>query len=145
MIGLSITEEYMNKAPTSSTPIVKVTTFKAALKTSFNPSCAIKSRVFNPSLKEELPRKKKAKNEVKVKIPIPPNCIKTMIMDCPTKVKSDEVSTTVKPVTQTALVAVKSAFVKVIPLVVALGSINKKPPINTKIIKLPTKTMAGLK
>ena len=80
-----------------------------------------------------------------VKIPIPPNCIKTIIIDCPTIVKSTAVSTTVKPVTQTALVAVKSAFVKVIPFVVALGSISKKLPIKTKIIKLPTKTIAGLK
>ena len=66
-------------------------------------------------------------------------------MDWPIIVKSAAVSTTVKPVTQTALVAVKSALVKVIEPVVALGSISKKAPIKTKIIKLPTKTIAGLK
>ena len=135
----------MNTAPTISTEIVKITTFKAALNTSFKPSCAIKSRVFNPSLNEELPLKKKAKNEVKVKIPIPPNCINTKIMDCPTIVKSFAVSTTDKPVTQTALVAVNSALVKVTPLVVALGNINRKAPDSAKMTKLPTKTIAGLK
>ena len=132
-------------APTVSTPKVKITTLSAALKTSLNPSCAIKSLVFNPSLKDELPLKKKAKKEVKVKIPIPPNWIKTKIMDCPTVVKAVEVSTTANPVTQTALVEVKSALVKVIPFVVALGSINKKAPVKAKIMKLPTNTMAGLK
>ena len=135
----------MNIAPTSSMPNVNITTFSAALKTSRKPSCAIKSFVFNPSLNDELPLKKKAKNEVKVKIPMPPNCIKTKMMDCPTIVKAEEVSSTVSPVTQTALVAVKSAFVKVIPLVVALGSIKRKPPVKARIKKLPTKTIAGLK
>ena len=60
-------------------------------------------------------------------------------------VKAVEVSTTANPVTQTALVEVKSALVKVIPFVVALGSINKKAPVKAKIMKLPTNTMAGLK
>ena len=96
-------------------------------------------------MKEELLLKKKAKKEVNVKIPIPPNCIKTIIIDWPTMLKSAAVSTTVRPVTHTARVAVKRALVKVIPFVVALGSISKKAPIKTKIIKLPTKTMAGLK
>ena len=66
-------------------------------------------------------------------------------MDCPTTVKAVEVSTTAKPVTQTALVEVNNALVNVIPFVVALGSINKNPPVKAKIIKLPTKTIAGLK
>ena len=122
-----------------------MTTLSAALNTSLKPSWAIKSLVFKPSLNEELPLKKKAKNEVKVKIPIPPNWIKTKIIDCPTTVNAVEVSTTAKPVTQTALVEVKSALVKVIPFVVALGSINKNPPVKAKIIKLPTNTIAGLK
>ena len=70
---LSMIEVYTKIAPTASIPIVKSTTFRAALNTSFKPSCAIKSFVFNPSLKEELPLKKKAKKDVKVNIPIPPN------------------------------------------------------------------------
>ena len=59
--------------------------------------------------------------------------------------KSFAVSTTAKPVTQTALVEVNNAFVNVIPFVVALGSINKNAPAMSNIIKLPTNTMAGLK
>ena len=135
----------MNKAPTISIPSVNVTTFNATLKTSFNPSWAKKSLVFKPSLNEELPLKKKAKNDVKVKIPIPPNCINAKIMDCPILLKSALVSITASPVTHTLLVAVNKAFVKLIPWVVALGSISKKAPANPKITKLPTNTMAGLK
>ena len=66
-------------------------------------------------------------------------------MDWPTKVKSVAVSTTVKPVTQTALVEVNKALVKVIPLVVELGSIKRNAPDKAKIKKLPTNTIAGLK
>ena len=73
IVLLSIIDEYTKMAPTASTAKVKITTLRAALKTSLMPSCAIKSLVFNPSLNEELPLKKKAKKEVKVKIPIPPN------------------------------------------------------------------------
>lgn len=145
IVSVCAIEEYIKSAPTNSTPTVKITTFNAARNTSFNPSCAIKSFVFSPSLKEELPLKKKAKKEVKVNIPIPPNCIKTKIIDCPTVVKSRAVSTTVSPVTHTALVEVKSALVNEIPLVVALGSINRKAPAMAKMKKLPTNIMAGLK
>ena len=136
---------YIKIAPISSIESVKITTLTAALNTSFNPSEAIKSFVFSPSLKLEPPLKKKAKNEVNVKIPIPPNCIKTNIMVCPIIVKSFAVFKTDKPVTHTELVAVKIAFVNEIPFVVALGNISKKAPERAKIIKLPTKTMAGLK
>ena len=68
--------------PIISTETVKITTLRAALKTSFKPSWAIKSFVFKPSLNDELPLKKKAKKEVNVKIPIPPSCIKTKMIDC---------------------------------------------------------------
>ena len=78
-------------------------------------------------------------------MPIPPNCINTKIMDCPITVKSLLVSTTANPVTHTLLVDVNKAFVKLIPCVVALGSISKKAPASAKITKLPTNTMAGLK
>ena len=124
---------------------VKITTFKATLKTSLRPSWATKSLVFNPSLNDELPLKKNAKNDVKVKIPIPPSCISTKIIDCPTVVKAELVSTTAKPVTQTALVAVNKALVKLIAAEVALGSINKKAAVKGRIKKLPTNTIAGLK
>ena len=67
------------------------------------------------------------------------------MMVCPKGVKSLAVSTTINPVTAVALVAVKSASVKVIPCVVALGSNNKKVPARAIIAKLPTKRIAGLK
>ena len=134
----------MNNAPMSSTPKVKITTFRAVFKTSLSVSCAMKFWTFKPSLNEDPPRKKKAKNEVKVKIPKPPICIKLKIMVCPSKVKSLAVSSTINPVTHTALVDVNKASVKEIPAVVAFGSNNKNAPIKIMAKKLPTKTMAGL-
>jgi len=54
------------------------------------------------------------------------------------------VSTTIKPVTQMALVEVKKAFVKCIPECVALGSISKNVPTRMARKKLPANMTAGL-
>ena len=63
-------------------------------------------------------------------IPSPPNCIKSKRIDCPKVVKYEPVSTTIRPVTQTALVEVKSASRSPIPSCVALGNISKPVPTN---------------
>ena len=61
-------------------------------------------------------------------IPRPPICISAIISVFPLVVKANWVSTTDKPVTQTALVEVKRASVKEIPEVVELGIIRSKAP-----------------
>jgi len=63
----------------------------------------------------------------------------------PKKVKQNSVSTTVNPVTQTALVEVKRESIMLIPFVVAFGSSKSKVPEIINIKKLITKTRAGLK
>jgi hypothetical protein len=64
-------------------------------------------------------------------------------MTFPVKVKADAVSTTRRPVTQTALAEVKKASTGWMPCVVAFGSINKNPPIIIKLPKLATNNRAG--
>ena len=54
------------------------------------------------------------------------------------------VSKVVNPVTQTALVAVKSASIKLIGTWVEIGAINNKHPVKMIIIKLNVKSCAGL-
>ena len=49
-----------------------------------------------------------------------------------------------KPVTLTALVAVKAASTHVMPCVVALGNFNKTVPTTMRKMKLPAKTIDGL-
>jgi hypothetical protein len=73
--------------------------------------------------------------------PKPPTCIKEIITICP---KSDQwvyVSYTIRPVTQVADVAVKSASTKGVdsPLLADTGSISKAVP--TNIIKRKPSTM----
>lgn len=65
-------------------------------------------------------------------------------MVCPKSVNVEDIFKTLKPVTQTALVAVNNASIKVIEPFEAVGSISKKAPIKISTKKLPTKTMAGL-
>ena len=69
------------------------------------------------------------KKVAKERMLIPPNCISTSRMMCPVVVKLSAVLTEVSPVTQLALVAVKSASAKVMPLVVAFGMSNSSVPI----------------
>ena len=66
-------------------------------------------------------------------------------MICPNWVKKLPVSTTIKPVTQTALVDVNIASINVIPECVALGRANNIPPITIKMKKLKINNWAGLK
>ncbi len=62
---------------------------------------------------------------------------------CPKKVKSVAVSTTIRPVTHTALVAVKKASVKLMEPGVAAGSSSSSAPTTMMPAKLPTKRLAG--
>ena len=84
-----------------------------------------------------------AKNEVNVMIPNPPSCINNRITTCPIGVKTVAVSTTVNPVTQTALVDVKRASRKLIPLYVAKGNCNSTAPTKTRNKKLQTNKISG--
>ncbi len=70
-------------------------------------------------------------------MPKPPTCIKIIRIVCPNKVKCVPVSTTINPVTQTALVEVNKASRYEISSWVALGKINKSEP-----IKIITKKLA---
>ena len=65
------------------------------------------------------------------------------MINCPNVVKYFPVSTTVNPVTHTALVAVKSASIIEIPLYVAFGRSNSKVPPKIKSIKLITRSRPG--
>ena len=67
-----------------------------------------------------------------------------MMMIFPKTVKSLEVSKTVRPVTQTALVAVKSASRGRMPFTVAFGIIKNPAPINIIPKKLRMNSCAGL-
>src|SRR5690606_28997679 len=66
-----------------------------------------------------------------------------MIINCPRKVKSEEVSKTINPVTQTADVEVKTASTREIPSVVAFGRESKSVPIRISNRKLRINTNAG--
>ena len=83
------------------------------------------------------------KNEVKVMMPIPPNCIRKRMMTCPAVVNVEAISIVVSPVTHTALVAVNKASKNEMPLTVARG--KSKSPVPAKIIvkKLPTIIQLG--
>ena len=67
-----------------------------------------------------------------VTTPIPPIWISEIITNWPNKVQWVAVSKTIKPVTHVALVAVKSASMKLVlwELVAEIGSISKKVPVS---------------
>jgi hypothetical protein len=65
------------------------------------------------------------------------------MISCPKGVKCDAVSTTIKPVTHTALAEVNKASRDEIPLYVAIGNFKKKPPNRIKNAKLPTNKIPG--
>lgn len=65
------------------------------------------------------------------------------IIPLPKSVNAVDVSTTIKPVTQTALVDVKMASINEMPSVVALGNRSKAVPRNINPKKLRTKIVAG--
>ena len=69
-----------------------------------------------------------------------PSCIKVTMMAWPKGIKSLAVSSTISPVTQTA---VNSASIKQILCVVALGNIDNIAPAKAKVRKLPTNKVAG--
>lgn len=76
-------------------------------------------------------------------MPSPPICIRQMIIIFPRGVKNVAVSTTMSPVTHTALTDVKNEFRKDNGRVWAFGNINKPVPINMIIRKLKLKSNAG--
>jgi len=79
-----------------------------------------------------------------VMMPKPPNWIRNRITHCPKRLKALPVSTTVRPVTQTAEVAVKRAFMK--PRrwpVEAEGNIRSKVPTAISRMNPPTEIRAG--
>jgi hydroxymethylpyrimidine pyrophosphatase-like HAD family hydrolase len=80
---------------------------------------------------------------VKVIIPIPPNWMRKRMMMCPTVVNVVATSIVVRPVTHTALVAVKRASKNDIPLVVARGRSKRPVPTIIMDIKLPTIIQLG--
>ena len=89
------------------------------------------------------PLKNIPKNEVNVITPNPPSCISPNIIPLPKSVNAVAVSTTINPVTQTALVDVKKASINEMPPVVALGNRSKAVPIIINPKKLRTKIVAG--
>jgi hypothetical protein len=95
------------------------------------------------SRKEELDAKTKLKNPVNVIMPRPPIWIRQMIIIFPRGVKNVAVSTTIRPVTHTALTEVKNESRKVNGRVWAFGNINKPEPIKMMIRKLELKSKAG--
>jgi len=60
--------------------------------------------------------------------PIPPSCINSIRTPCPNVVNAVPVSTTIKPVTVTAEVAVKNASDQVMSSVEAIGNIRSNAP-----------------
>lgn len=91
-----------------------------------------------------LPLKKNPKKKVKVIIPKPPSWIRNKIIPLPRLVNAVAVSTTISPVTQTALVDVKKASIMLMPFVVAFGNSSNAVPIKIRKMKLPTIIIAGL-
>lgn len=65
--------------------------------------------------------------------PNPPSCMRNIITVCPNNVKAVPVSTTIKPVTVTAEVAVNKVSNHEIVCVVAIGSFNNTVPITIRI------------
>jgi len=70
--------------------------------------------------------------------------MRNIMMSLPKGVNADAVSTTISPVTHTALVAVKSASTQPIGWELEIGRDNKKVPAIIRKIKLPAKGCAGL-
>ena len=85
------------------------------------------------------------KKVAKERMLIPPNWISIRITTCPLKVKQADVLTTESPVIQLALVAVKSASIKEIPLVVMRGIISRIVPMDMRKRNDPTINMGGLR
>src|SRR5688500_12118602 len=80
----------------------------------------------------------------KVMMPRPPICISIRMITCPVVLNAVAVSTTISPVTHTALADVKNASTGWIGVVVALGSRSKNPPMTMRAAKLPTNRRAAL-
>ena len=76
---------------------------------------------------------------------IPPNWINAIITTCPLKVKQAGVLTTVRPVMQLALVAVKRASMKDIPFVVMRGISNRMVPMAMRNRNDATIRIGGLR
>src|SRR5690606_6130346 len=109
----------------------------------FSPSI---SPNINWFLKEKPPEKKYPKKPVKVMIPSPPTWISAIITPCPNSEKLVEISVTVSPVIQTALVAIKKASIKLNGAsIVVRGSISNTAPKIIRPKKLTTKRIVGLK
>ena len=87
--------------------------------------------------------KERAKKEAKVITPMPPICTKARMMPCPVGVKSAPTSSVAKPVTHTEVVAMKSASMKAMPRVVALGSNRSPVPTRMTKTKLSRKSSEG--
>ena len=117
--------------------------FNKDLKTSLNLSELEKSfkKIW---FWNEPPLKRNPNKLVKVITPRPPIWINVKIIPLPIGVNCEAVSTTVNPVTQTALVEVKKASIKRIPFVVEFGSNNRPVPIKIINRKLPAKRAKGL-
>lgn len=91
-------------------------------------------------------RRAMLKKVVKVTIPRPPNWINARITPCPKGVQKVPVSTTTKPVTQEAEVAVNRVVKKSVkvPERLQTGRVSTKAPANINRAKLETMTRAGL-
>ena len=98
--------------------------------------------IMSRSEMENFPKTRKTKKVEKVMIPNPPNWIKIKIIICPKCVNFVPVSTTVKPVTHVAEVAVNSESIndRRLPFT-AWGSISKTVPTNIIVKKLKTKIL----
>ena len=103
-------------------------------------------RNSNFSIYTEDEKKSLLKKVVKVTIPRPPNWISARITPCPKGVQKVPVSTTIKPVTQEAEVAVNRVVKKSVkvPERLQTGRVSTKAPANINRAKLETMTRAGL-
>jgi hypothetical protein len=90
----------------------------------------------NLHLSEKLPPNIENIPMVNVIKPSPPNCIRRRIIACPANVKSFPVSSTMRPVTQTADVDVKRESINDIPFTVAQGSCSSNEPARIRKRKL---------
>ena len=109
------------------------------VRSSFNISFSIILLV-----KEDFPMKERAKKEVNVMTPIPPICIKIMMIICPICVKLVATSTGVSPVTHTEVVEINKASINGIRCVVAFGNDSNPAPTNITNTKLSKKSNEGL-
>ena len=136
---------YIITAPTASKKNVTSTTnFTTRPRSPTRSVASISPIALEPRIDRPLPTSI-ASIVPKIMIPSPPSCISASITACPKGVKSAPVLRTISPVTQVALVAVKSEsmYSRWTSSTVAAGSISSPEPIRMKVTKLPISRTDG--